>query len=144
MAIEFINTERRLCPCGCGQQFPVFTGNLDYGSDKFVVFQAAHLSHKDSGPHVWLQFRNGPWSESDTRDSWTTLHLWMEDGRVLTSIRDPDESPFWHTRSTKFRYLTREEVLAKGGAKEWAIARRLEFVKQHQATSDFLDERSGA
>ena len=147
VTIAFANLEQRKCPCGCGQLFPVFTGNLDYGPDSYTVFQAAHLKHAGSGPHVWLLLRTGPWVKDDARDCWVTLHLYLdqrhkEEG-IVTFITDPEKSPFWPGRSEEHRYLRREEVLRQPGGQEWAIARRLEFERQHKPTYEFLNEAGG-
>jgi len=118
--------------------FPVFEGRLRYDGDHFVKFKAGHLAHCETGPHLWLLLYSGPWFEGDDRNCWTTLHVWVADGNVQTSIADPDESPFWPTRSESHRYLRREEVLSQPGGKGWAIDRRLEFEESHPPTRRFL------
>ena len=143
MPIAFANVDKQTCPCGCGQVFSVFTGNLDYASDSSAIFQAAHLKHADD-PHVWLLFRTGPWVRGDPRDCWVTLHLYLRDQDIVTVIADPQESPLWPTRSQEHRYLTRSEVLQQPGGKEWVIERRLEFEEQHRPTHEFLNESAGA
>ena len=118
--------------------FPVFFGTLRYSGDYEVVFVAAHLVHGDSGPHVWFMLGSGPWFE-DARNCWVTMHLYIDDDdNVVTRIEDPEESPLWPSRNREFRYLSREEVLAKDGAKEWAIGRRLDFENHHSPTEQFL------
>ena len=132
-------SETRQCLCGCGQVFPVFWGNLRYNTDYEVKFVAAHLVHRDSGPHVWFLLGSGPWFQGDDRNCWVTMHLYVDDdGNVVTRIEDPEESPLWPSRNQAYRYLSREEVLAQDGAKEWAIGRRLDFENHHSPTEQFL------
>lgn len=142
MCIETIFESSRNCPCGCGQVFPVFTGRLRYGAEDEVTFKAAHLNHCESGPHLWLLLGSGPWFEGDARNCWVTLHVWVDDKNVKTSITDPTESPFWLERTDKERYLTRDEVLSQKGGKEWAIERRLDFEEHHKPTERFINELS--
>lgn len=132
-------SETRQCPCGCGQLFPVFWGNLRYNPAYEVKFVAGHLVHGDSGPHVWLLLGSGPWFEGDERNCWVTMHLYVDDDEnLVTRIEDPEESPFWASRNRVYRYLSREEVLAQNEAKEWAIGRRLDFENHHSPTGQFL------
>jgi hypothetical protein len=67
------------------------------------------------------------------------MHLYLDDdGNVVTRIEDPEQSPLWPSRNQAHRYLSREEVLAQNGAKEWAIGRRLDFENHHSPTGQFL------
>jgi hypothetical protein len=132
-------SETQQCPCGCGQVFPVFFGSLRYNPDYELKFVAAHLVHCDSDPHVWFLLGSGPWFQGDDRNCWVTMHLYVDDdGNVVTRIEDPEESPLWPSRNQAYRYLSREEVLAQNGAKEWAIGRRLDFENHHSPTGQFL------
>jgi hypothetical protein len=137
--IEDVLADTMQCHCGCGQEFPVFFGRLRYSDDYELVFVAAHLVHGNSGPHVWFTLGSGPWFDDDNRNCWVTMHIYVDDDdNVVTRIEDPEESPFWPSRNQEYRYLSREEVLALDGAKDWAIGRRLHFVNHHSATSQFL------
>lgn len=144
MCIEQISSELRICPCGCGQSFPIFSGSLRYNPEQIALFKAAHMQHCDSGPHIWLLIGSGPWFNGDERDCWVTLHLWVKEAEVITRIEDPNESPFWPSHSDEERYLTREEVLSQDGGKEWAINRRLDFEKHHEETAAFINETARA
>ena len=137
--IREVRSKTWLCPCGTGHEFQVFWGSLRYSPDYEVKFVAAHLEHSDSGPHVWFLLGSGPWVQGDDRNCWVTMHLYLDDQEnVITRIEDPEESPLWSSRNLEYRYLTREEVLAQNGAKEWAIGRRLDFEYHHLPTKQFL------
>lgn len=144
MCIEKIDYETKVCPCGCEQKVPVFVGELRYLGENFVNFAVTHMEHCSSGPHVWLALGTGPWFADDERNCWVTLHLYTDDENVVTRISDPEDSPFWRWRRDADRYLTRDEVLAQAGGKEWAIDRRLDFEEHHRATGDFLHRRLSA
>lgn len=138
MCIETIDLETRICPCGCNQEVPVYVGKLRYGSDNFTEFAVTHMEHCSSGPHVWLVLGTGPWFADDDRNCWLTLHLHSDGENIATRISDPEDSPFWRWNTDDDRYLTRNEVFAQNGGKEWAIDRRLDFERHHRATSEFL------
>lgn len=138
MRIEQLTSENRTCPCGCGQVFPVFLGRLKYGDEHEFRFKAAHLTHGDSGSHVWLLLGSGPWFENDKRNCWVTMHLYSDNENTITRIEDPEESPFWPSHDEGERYLTRLEVMSQDGGKEWAINRRLDFEDHHEPTAAFL------
>lgn len=138
MCIQSITSEDRICPCGCEQRFPVYSGRLQYGPDREAAFSVAHMHHGDSGPHVWLLLGSGPWFAGDDRNCWVTLHLFTDEENVITRIEDPSKSPFLHWEDRADRYLTREEVLSQEGGKDWAIDRRLDLENHHAATAEFL------
>ena len=138
MCIESIKSGSRACRCGCGQLFANFSGLLRYGPDNLVAFHAAHLSHGDSGPHLWLLLGSGPWFSDDSRGCWLTLHTWVAEDNVIAKVEEPGNSPFSESDCHGERRLTRNEVLAKHEALEWAIARRDDFVRHHQPSSAFL------
>jgi len=138
MSIKKINIETKVCPCGCDQEVLLYKGELRYGTDSFVNFAVSHMEHCSSGPHVWLVLGTGSWFANDDRNCWVTLHLHSDGKDIATRISDPEDSPFWRWRTDDDRYLTRQEVLAQDGGKEWAINRRIEFEEQHRATTEFL------
>jgi len=138
MCIESIKSGPRACRCGCGQVFSSYTGLLRYGPDNLVFFNAAHLSHGDSGPHLWLLLGSGPWFVDDSRGCWLTLHTWIAEDSVTAKVEEPDNSPFSESGCFGERCLTRNEVLSKQGGLEWAIERRDDFVRHHQPSKAFL------
>jgi hypothetical protein len=138
MSIESIRAESLVCSCGCGNQFLMFSGLLNYGSASEVAFRIAHLSHQDDGPHLWLLLGSGPWFEDDARGCWLTLHSWVTSESVTAKIEDPEYSPFLAEHVFDERRLSRQEVLSKAGALEWAIERREELLRLHPESWQFL------
>lgn len=144
MCIETVKSGSRACRCGCGQIFPTFSGLLRYGLDNLLAFHAAHLSHEDGGPHLWLLLGSGPWFSDHPRACWLTLHTWIEEDKVIAKVEEPDNSPFSESDCYGERCLTRNEVLSKQGGLEWAIERRDDFVRHHQPSKAFLRGVIGA
>jgi len=126
---EVVRIEQRTCDCGCAQPYPSHVGLLRYGASE-TVFEAALMHGEAKQPHLWVLLGTGPWFDDDSRDCWLTVHAWLDDGNILTSIADPSGSPFTDEDACGGRWLSREDVLAQEGALEWAIARRLQLVAQ--------------
>jgi hypothetical protein len=136
--LKRLKAETLTCTCGCGNVFPLYSGLLSYGSGNEVAFRAAHLSHQDSGPHLWLLLGSGPWFQDDARGCWLTLHSWIASEGVVAKVEEPVRSPFTARHAFEERRLSREEVLAQDGALEWAIERREELLQLHPESSRFL------
>jgi len=117
---------------------------LRYGLDNLLAFHAAHLSHEDGGPHLWLLLGSGPWFSDHPRACWLTLHTWIAEDKVIAKVEEPDNSPFSESDCYGERCLTRNEVLSKQGGLEWAIERRDDFVRHHQPSKAFLRGVIGA
>lgn len=138
MSITSNKRELRKCPCGCEQQFPMYTGFLRYGEDNSTAFRAAHLAHADTGPHLWLALGSGPWFEDDERGCWLVLHSWLADGNLVTRVEEPGDSPFRPEDVFDERLLTRAEVMSHDGGLQWAMERGEQFAVEHRPTSDFF------
>ena len=132
------------CPCGCGQSIKFLSGILNYEISRRAVFRTCLLQCKENGPHVWSQLGTGPWIENDARDCWVTLHTWVHDENLITRVEDPENSPFPNTYENDERLLTRQEVLAQAGGKEWAFATHDILTAEHDAISSFILELSSA
>ncbi len=140
MCVEQSSASKEVCPCGCGRLYSAFEGRLTFGDGHYTLFKAAHMSHAENDPHVWLSFRTGSWLSDEQRDCWVAAHIWTDDGQVITRVTDATDSPFWRGGSDEFRLLTREEVQSQPGGVDWVIARRLQFVENHPTTHAFLNE----
>jgi hypothetical protein len=138
MCIESVTDSSHLCPCGCGNTFPVYSGRVRYGADLSASFSVAHILHCPDGATAWLHLRSGSWFDDDDRNCWVTMQLFADSENVVTTIRDPESSPLWPSRDHSERYLSRAEVLAQNGGKEWAINCRLGIEEHHAPTQQFL------
>ena len=143
MCIERLIEIPRLCPCGCGNTFPVYSGRLKYGDENSVSFSVALMLHCPEGATAWMHLCSGSWFADDDRDCWITMQLCADSNEVVTTIKDPQSSPLWPTRDSSERYLTRAEVLAQCGGKDWAINRRLDIEEHHAPTRQFLCGATG-
>lgn len=144
MGINHLKAESFECQCGCRNVFPLFTGMLRYGAGSEVAFRVAHLSHEDSGPHLWLLLGSGPWFQDDSRGCWVTLHSWVSSENVIAKVEEPEQSPFTEQHAFEERRLSREEVLSQNGGLEWAIERREDLLRLHPESSRFLLGKHGA
>lgn len=138
MCIDNVIESSRICPCGCGNTFPVYSGRLNYGVNQSTLFSVAHMLHCPDGATAWLHLCSGSWFADDDRNCWVTMQLFADSDNVVTTIKDPEASPLWPTREMSARYLRRAEVLAQDGGKDWAINCRLGIEEHHDATQRFL------
>ncbi|HSY65959.1 MAG TPA: hypothetical protein VK829_15280 [Terriglobales bacterium] len=118
--------------------YPLYSGILRYGRDNEVALRAAHLSHAAGTRHLWLLLGSGPWYQDDARGCWVVLDSWVLSGDLIARVQSYTDSPFRTEHIFGERFLSRDEVLAKAGALDWAIERRDELISLHEQTKTFL------
>ena len=138
MPLSDLKSTKHDCPCGCGNGIDILEGRYEYQTGSNAIFRSALFPCKRGEPHVWTQLGTGPWIEGDARDCWITLHTWADSENLSTNIAEHSESPFKVLFETKERTLTREEVFAQPGGKEWAFEVNDALNANHQAISEFL------
>ncbi len=126
------------CPCGCERSFPRHSGMLHYSASGQAVYRAHLLEETIGEPHLWLLLGTGSWLEDEPLGSWITVHSWTGNGQATARIEDPEKSPFTCEDSFEERLLTREEVLAQPGGKEWVFRCYDLIVENHPEVSRFL------
>ena len=117
----------------------MYSGLLLYGpAAASVAFRLAHFDDAEQPKHLWLLLGSGPWFEDDVRGCWCILDNWISEDSVIARVTDMQDSPFTLEHAYQERLLLRSEVLSKGGALDWAIARREDIVRTHAPTRSFL------
>jgi hypothetical protein len=144
MPFSNLKSTEHACPCGCGSNIDIVEGRYEYQESCNVVFRSALFPCKSGEQHVWTQLGSGPWNEGDSRDCWITLHTWADSENLSTNLAEHSDSPFIVLFETKERTLTREEVFAQPGGKEWAFEVNDALNTKHQAISGFLLGQAGA
>jgi hypothetical protein len=89
-------------------------------------------------PHLWLLLGTGSWIDGEAMGSWITVHSWIGDGQIIARVEDPEGSPFKDADAFDERFLTRSEVFAQPGGKEWVFRCHDLIVQNHQSVSRFL------
>lgn len=116
----------------------MYTGWLEYGTDSALAFRVAHFSHPDQGKNFWMLLGTGPWEESSDVGCWAVTKSWVVDDDLTFRVENATESPFDESHIFHERFLSRNEVLDKSGAVDWAVARRDELLALHPCSLEFL------
>jgi len=139
MSIELIDTEERVCNCGCENSFPVYSGWIRDDDGGEWGFSVAHLRHGESGgPHSFLLLGTGPWFKNDPRNCWVTFHTWLDNETIVTRLEDWEKTPFQPQDTVGGRLLLREEVLSIPEQFEGVFEIYDLFKDQHLPTAEFL------
>ena len=135
--IEKYESIKKICPCGCGNEYTCLKGKLIY-DDSNLLFLAALMEHCKN-KHIWFAFITGPWIDNDNRDCVITIHTVRDEDKIGTNVEDPEESP-WHKDEilNDFRFLNKEEVGRQQGGKEWAYRSFDALMANHEDISGFL------
>lgn len=142
-ALDDILDSEIACRCGCERRYRVCSGLMRYGDEGRVAFRLAHFDEAQGTRHLWLLLGSGAWFEDDARGCWLVLDSWVAEDRLIGRVTDANDSPFQSADIFDERFLTREEVLSRSGALEWAIARRDELIELHPDTRRFVLDRTG-
>ena len=127
----------RECKCGRDHENKFIRGMFNYCKDGQAAFCAALLEHNNER-HVWLTFITGEWPNTGEDDCAVTCHIYANDeGRVFT-IKNGEESPFISDDVFDCYQVTREQVLAVDGAKQWFIDTYLGLFKVDEEIGDYL------
>lgn len=127
------------CPCGCERSFPRHTGMLHYSESGEAVYRAHLLEEAKGEPHLWLLLGTGSWLEDEPLGSWIAVHSWIGNGQITARVEDPEKSPFTSGDVFEERLLTRDEVFAQPGGREWVFLCHDLIVENHPEVSRFLE-----
>ena len=118
--IESRSTKTRKCNCGLGHTTEIITGIYHY-TDKNYVGYIASLTEHDGEMHLWLGFIIGEWEGVKNPSCCILIHLYIVEDNLHMDIGKGDYSPFSNDEMFDSQVITRDQVLAQPGAKEWLI-----------------------
>lgn len=128
----------RKCNCGEDHEIKIILGIFHYGEVNNVVFSVALIEHSKER-HVWVSFITGEWPETNHDDCYVTSHIWANsEGRVM-EIEDSSSSPFEEKDVFESFPVTREQVLAQEGAKEWFIKTYLSLFEIDKEIGRYIE-----
>lgn len=125
--VELVGGEHEFqCDCGCGRRHRGVRGQaVRKGGAEKVLFYAL-MTECDDARHLWIAVGSGPWdSDSDPRDCFCSVQMWVADGSVHSRVTDAAQSPWKHEpifTENVARLLGRDEVMRKQGAPEWLFS----------------------
>ena len=134
--IEVSGRTTKQCPCGCGKEVPQIEGTVRDG-DSFADF-AAYLMSEDGMSNLWLMFHTGPWPGCE-RDCAIFVHSQTRPEGLHAYILNAEASPFGPEEIDNLHLMTREQVLAQEGGKEWLFTAHDEVVCGIHEISVFLE-----
>jgi len=135
--IENRNVTNRICNCGDDHEIKIIRGMLHYSEDGFAGFCAGLLEDKDS-KHVWLSLITGEWPGTGQSDCYITADIWTNsEGRTM-KIEDSRNSPFEPSEVFDSFPVSREQVIAVEGAKEWFIDTYLKLFEVDKEIGGYL------
>ena len=127
----------RICKCGRDHENKYIRGLFNYSEDDTTGFCAALIEHQNDR-HVWVSFITGEWPNVGHEDCAVTSNIYLSEKGRHFSIQDGDPSPFIYEDIFDCYKVTREQVLAVEGAKEWFIETYLELFKTDDEIGNYL------
>lgn len=127
----------RPCNCGRDHQIKIVQGLFHYGETHEAIFCAGLVNHQENR-HVWISFVVGDWPNTGETDCYVTADVWLNREGQTMRIEDSNASPFDATDVAQAYPVTRDQVLAVDGAKEWIIDTYLSLFEQDEEINSFL------
>ena len=137
LSIERRKEYYRLCKCGRDHENKFIRGVFKYAEDSETIFCAALLEHHNER-HVWLSFITGEWPNTEEEDCAVTCHIYTNDKGQVFLVQNGEDSPFLSTDVLDCYQVTRDQVLAVDGAKEWFIDTYLSLFKTDTEIGNYL------
>ena len=123
--IENRKEHNRPCNCGRDHDMKIVRGIFNYAEGSNTIFCVGLIEHQNDR-HVWISFITGEWPGTNKADCFVTSHVWLTPENRIMKIVDSSSSPFEKEEVFNCYPVTRDQVLAQRGAKEW-------FIKTYQA-----------
>lgn len=140
--IEKRKAYSRNCNCGRDHENKFIRGMFHYSETGETIFCVALLEHQNE-KHIWLSFITGEWPGTGRDDCAVTARIYINDGQQIFAIANGDSSPFDSDDVFGCYQVTREQVLAVDGAKDWFINTYLQLFEVDSEIGSYL-ERTNA
>ena len=127
----------RKCKCGRDHENKFIRGMFHYAKDSYTGFCAALLEHQEE-KHIWLSFITGEWPNANEEDCVVTCHISLSEKGWHFSIADGESSPFETVDIFECYQVSRNQVLAVNGAKEWFINTYLSLFEADPEIGNYL------
>ena len=109
-----------------------------YSSSDHTAYCVALIDHADE-KHIWVSFITGEWPNTGNPDCYVTYHVWSNSDGIIMEIKDSAESPFEKGEVFDSYPVTRDQVLAVDGAKEWVINTYLQLFENDSEVGTFIE-----
>ncbi len=128
----------RQCNCGEDHLIRIIQGMFHYAEDNNVAFCVALIDHQNE-KHVWVSFITGEWPNTNHKDCYVSSHIWSNEEDRIMKIKDSSSSPFKSEDVFDCFPVSREQVLAVDGAKEWFITTYLDLFAIDKEIGGFIE-----
>ena len=118
----------RNCACGVDHQIKIIRGMFHYSDSSHTAFCVALIENQNER-HIWVSFITGEWPGTNKPDCFVTSHIWSDTENRVMKIENSAISPFTAEDTFDSYPVTRDQVLAQEGAKEWFIKTYLELFE---------------
>ena len=139
--IENRSETSRKCNCSEDHEIKIINGIFHYSGENHVCAAIALIEHFGQ-KHIWVSPITGEWPGTGHEDCYVTSHIWTSDSEKMMHIEDSLASPFTSSEIFDFYPVTREQVLAQEGAKEWFIDTYLALFESDKEIGGFLDQHA--
>jgi len=137
-SIENRKESYRPCDCGRDHDMKIIRGIFNYAESSNVIFCVGLIEHQDDR-HVWVSFITGEWPGTGQQDCFVTSHIWLTPENRIMKIKDSSSSPFNNDETFDCYPVTREQVFAQDGAKDWFIATYLSLFEHDNEIGEYLN-----
>lgn len=136
--IESRHEAYRPCNCGRDHDMKIIQGMFFYAENSSTAFCVGLIEHQND-KHVWISFVTGEWPGTDQSDCYVTAHLWLTPDDRIMKIEDSANSPFDNDEVFGCYPVTREQVMAVNGAKDWFINTYLQLFEVDSEIGSYLN-----
>ncbi|MCC2616337.1 MULTISPECIES: hypothetical protein [Alteromonadales] len=116
----------------------IIRGVFNYADGSNTIFCVGLIEHQDDR-HVWVSFITGEWPGTNEEDCFVTSHVWLTPDNRIMRIEDSSSSPFDAEEVFDCFPVTREQVLAQDGAKDWFINTYLALFECDKEIGGYID-----
>ncbi|MBI3777285.1 MAG: hypothetical protein HY273_17390 [Gammaproteobacteria bacterium] len=135
--IDSRKSNHRRCNCGRDHTIKIIHGMFYYAESNHVAFCVALVEHSDE-KHIWVAFITGEWPGTNAADCFVTSHIWSNTEDRIMKVEDGTTSPFEKDEIFDCYPVTREQVLAVDGAKDWFINTYLKLFEIDNEIGNFI------
>ena len=115
----------------------IIRGMFHYGEGQSTAAFAGLIEHDDDR-HVWLSFLTGEWPGTNAPDCQVSAHIWRSSDELIMRIEDSTSSPFEAAEVFDSYPVSRDQVLAVDGGKEWFIDTYLKLFESDAEIGSFI------
>jgi hypothetical protein len=116
----------------------IIRGMYHYSEQSYTGFCVGLIEHHQE-KHVWVSFITGEWPGTEQEDCYVTAHVWLTPENRIMRIEDSSSSPFEAEEVFECYPVTRDQVMAVEGAKDWFLNTYLKLFESDKEIGGYLN-----